>query len=82
MTVRAHGYADAVLFGHALAGTLHFCFTQDFGVDTEVARYAGLMAAVAQLVVEGYDGSLEAEHRTGRNMAPFVELEWGWTACC
>ena len=24
-----------------------------------------------------YDGSLKAEHGTGRNMAPFVELEWG-----
>ncbi len=24
-----------------------------------------------------YDGSLKAEHGTGRNIAPFVELEWG-----
>ena len=24
-----------------------------------------------------YDGSLKAEHGTGRNVAPFVELEWG-----
>ena len=24
-----------------------------------------------------YDGSLKAEHGTGRNMAPFVEMEWG-----
>ncbi len=29
------------------------------------------------MVVERYDGSLKAEHGTGRNMAPFVELEWG-----
>ncbi len=29
------------------------------------------------MVVEKYDGSLKAEHGTGRNMAPFVELEWG-----
>src|SRR6185436_12098467 len=32
------------------------------------------------LVIEGYDGSLKAEHGTGVNMAPFVELEWGRTA--
>ena len=29
------------------------------------------------MVVERYDGSLKAEHGTGRNIAPFVELEWG-----
>ena len=29
------------------------------------------------MVVEKYDGSLKAEHGTGRNIAPFVELEWG-----
>nr|GFB21300.1 glycolate dehydrogenase [Tanacetum cinerariifolium] len=37
-----HRYDEAILFGHALEGNLHF-----------------------------------AEHGTGRNMAPFVELEWG-----
>ena len=35
------------------------------------------MDAVAQMVVHKYDGSLKAEHGTGRNMAPFVEMEWG-----
>jgi D-lactate dehydrogenase len=30
-----------------------------------------------KLVVERYDGALKAEHGTGRNMAPFVETEWG-----
>ena len=29
------------------------------------------------MVVGTYDGSLKAEHGTGRNMAPFVEMEWG-----
>ena len=73
----AHGYPDAIIFGHALAGNLHFVFTQDFNAPAEVARYRGFMDALAQLVVTGYDGSLKAEHGTGRNMAPFVELEWG-----
>jgi D-lactate dehydrogenase len=35
------------------------------------------MDDVVRLVVEKYDGALKAEHGTGRNMAPFVETEWG-----
>ena len=35
------------------------------------------MNDVIALVVDKYDGSLKAEHGTGRNMAPFVEYEWG-----
>src|SRR5208283_4134363 len=58
-------------------GNLHFVFTQDFNVATEIERYRGFMDALCPLVVEKYDGSLKAEHGTGRNIAPFVELEWG-----
>ena len=35
------------------------------------------MAGLVELVVDKYDGSLKAEHGTGRNMAPYVEREWG-----
>lgn len=72
-----HGYDEAILFGHALAGNLHFVFTQDFSRTQEVARYRRLMDAVVTLVVDRFDGSLKAEHGTGRNMAPFVAREWG-----
>ena len=72
-----HGYSEAIIFGHALEGNLHFVFTQDFGDDAEVQRYARFMDDVCELVVTKYDGSLKAEHGTGRNMAPFVEMEWG-----
>ena len=72
-----HGYGAAIVFGHALEGNLHFVFTQDFNDAAEVERYRRFMDAVAKLVVERYDGALKAEHGTGRNMAPFVELEWG-----
>ena len=72
-----HGYADAIIFGHALEGNLHFVFTQDFNVAAEIERYRGFMDALCRMVVERYDGSLKAEHGTGRNIAPFVELEWG-----
>jgi D-lactate dehydrogenase len=74
---RKHGYEDAIIFGHALEGNLHFVFKQDFGSSTEVERYRGFLEDVAALVVRKYDGSLKAEHGTGRNMAPFVALEWG-----
>jgi D-lactate dehydrogenase len=36
--------------------------------------------AGAQLVAVEFGGSLKAEHATGRNMTPFVELEWGHDA--
>ncbi len=75
--LRQHGYSEAIIFGHALEGNLHFVFTQDFGNAAEVERYARLMDDVCRLVVDKYDGSLKAEHGTGRNMAPFVEKEWG-----
>ncbi len=75
--LRHHGYHEAIIFGHALEGNLHFVFTQDFGDPAEIDRYARLMDDVCKLVVDKYDGSLKAEHGTGRNMAPFVEMEWG-----
>jgi D-lactate dehydrogenase len=74
---RKYGYDEALLFGHALEGNLHFVFTQGFDDEKEVERYKLLMDDVAQLVAVKYKGSLKAEHGTGRNMAPFVELEWG-----
>ena len=76
----AHGYPGAIIFGHALEGNLHFVFTQDFNQAAEVQRYARFMDALTRMVVERYDGSLKAEHGTGRNMAPFVALEWGAAA--
>ncbi len=72
-----HGYSDAILFGHAKDGNLHFVLSQSFGSAGEVARYERFMDDVVRLVVRKYDGSLKAEHGTGRNMAPFVEAEWG-----
>lgn len=73
----ADGYEDAVIFGHALAGNLHFMFNQDFSTPEAVEKYRRFMDDIASLVVDNYDGSLKAEHGTGRNMAPFVEKEWG-----
>jgi D-lactate dehydrogenase len=77
---KKHGYDNAILYGHAKDGNLHFVITQSFRDDAAVAQYAALMDDVVELVVKKYDGSLKAEHGTGRNMAPFVEAEWGGEA--
>ncbi len=72
-----YGYHEAIIWGHALEGNLHFVVTQDLNEPAEVKRYQRLMDEVCTLVVDKYDGSLKAEHGTGRNMAPYVEMEWG-----
>ncbi|MCQ2146561.1 MAG: FAD-binding oxidoreductase [Bacteroidales bacterium] len=72
-----HGYDDSCIYGHALEGNFHFIINQAFDSDTEVRRYEAMIRDVAKMVVEKYDGSLKAEHGTGRNMAPFVKYEWG-----
>jgi D-lactate dehydrogenase len=73
-------YDEAIIFGHALAGNLHFVFTQDFSTTEEIERYRRFMDDVCVMVVDKYDGSLKGEHGTGRNMAPYVEMEWGQDA--
>lgn len=75
-----HGYPDACIYGHALEGNYHFIIAQSFTDPKEVEKYKNLMLEVEKLVVDKYDGSLKAEHGTGRNMAPFVEKEWGTKA--
>lgn len=75
--LQENGYNDACIYGHALEGNYHFIISQAFDSQAEIDRYKGLMLAVEQLVVDKYDGSLKAEHGTGRNMAPFVVKEWG-----
>lgn len=72
-----HKYDDACIYGHALEGNYHFIINQSFDSQEEVDRYEALMEDVIKLVVDKYDGSLKAEHGTGRNMAPFVKYEWG-----
>jgi D-lactate dehydrogenase len=75
-----YGYTDGVLFGHALAGNLHFQMAADFANPEEVDRFDRFSIALGQLVSVQYGGSLKAEHGTGRAIASFVELEWGTTA--
>jgi len=75
-----HGYTGSIIFGHALEGNLHFVITPNFANPAETERYKKFMDDVCKMIVHQYDGSLKAEHGTGRNIAPFVELEWGQQA--
>ena len=77
---KKHKYDEALIFGHALEGNFHFVFTQDFSSEKEVKRYDSFMQDVVEQVAVKYQGSLKAEHGTGRNMAAFIEVEWGKTA--
>ncbi len=72
-----HGYENGIIFGHAKDGNLHFVITQSFNDQAAIDQYARFMDDIVRLVVERYDGALKGEHGTGRNMAPFVEKEWG-----
>ena len=72
-----HGYDDSCIYGHALEGNFHFIINQSFETPEDTARYEAMIRDVAEMVIRKYDGSLKAEHGTGRNMAPFVEFEWG-----
>lgn len=74
---KAWKFADAVVFGHAKDGNLHFASSIDMNDKDGVKRFDGMMKDLVSLTVNTFDGSLKAEHGTGRNMAPFVETEWG-----
>lgn len=71
------GYPDAVMWGHLLDGNAHFTVFPDINSPDGVQRYAAFMHELCEMVAVKHNGSLKAEHGTGRNMAPFVEKEWG-----
>jgi len=73
----SHRYDDAIIFGHAKDGNLHFVLNQSFGDDGEIGRFDTFMRELADIMTVRFGGSLKGEHSTGRNMAPFLELEWG-----
>lgn len=72
-----HGYEDAIIFGHALAGNLHFQMSDDFSAPGAAEKFDIFSKALSDLVSVQFGGSLKAEHGTGRAIAPFVEAEWG-----
>ncbi|MCR6718941.1 MAG: FAD-binding oxidoreductase [Chitinophagaceae bacterium] len=72
-----YGYPNAIIFGHARDGNIHFVVTQAFDTEKEIERYDRFIRDVVNIIVNKYNGSLKAEHGTGRNMAPFVKNRMG-----
>ncbi|MCF6238626.1 MAG: FAD-binding oxidoreductase, partial [Candidatus Marinimicrobia bacterium] len=77
---KKHAYDDAIIFGHAKDGNLHFVISQTFADEAGKKQYKDFINDVVEMTVGKYDGALKAEHGTGRNMAPFLETEWGSVA--
>jgi D-lactate dehydrogenase len=71
-----HKYLDSVIFGHAKDGNLHFLLNEKFNDENHLQRYIDFTNDLVQLVLS-QDGSLKAEHGTGRIMAPFVKKQFG-----
>ena len=74
---KKYNYFNAIIFGHAKDGNIHFVITQSLNTKEEITRYDNFIREVVEVVVKKFNGTLKAEHGTGRNMAPFVETEWG-----
>lgn len=53
---------------------------QGFRTADEVQRFSNLMDEMCYIVATKHGGSLKGEHGTGRNIAPYVEMEWGTKA--
>ena len=71
-----HGYHDAVVFGHAKDANLHFMINPDLRDPAQLDSYERFSDELVDLILAA-DGSLKAEHGTGRIMAPFVERQYG-----
>ena len=71
-----HGYDDAVIFGHAKDGNIHFLINENFEDADNLARYRAFTEDMVELVLAA-EGTLKAEHGTGRIMAPFVRRQYG-----
>lgn len=71
-----HNYEGAVIFGHAKDGNIHFLVTEDFDGPVSMKRYEDFTEDMVQLVLDR-QGTLKAEHGTGRIMAPFVQRQYG-----
>ena len=75
-----HGWPaeEVYILGHALEGNIHIIFAQpNLGSPENAKKFDDLMLDLTDSIVNKFDGSLKGEHGTGRNIAPFVELEWG-----
>ena len=71
-----HGYEGSVVFGHAKDGNVHFLVNERFDDEVSLERYRRFTDDMVDLVL-AQDGTLKAEHGTGRIMTPFVRRQYG-----
>ena len=69
-------YEGSVIFGHAKDGNIHFLLNERFDRPDLIQRYQDFTEDMVSLVL-GNNGSLKAEHGTGRIMAPYVRRQVG-----
>lgn len=73
---KKHKYEGSVIFGHAKDGNLHFLLNENFDRPELLERYQLFTEDMVALILE-VDGSLKAEHGTGRIMAPYLRRQCG-----
>jgi D-lactate dehydrogenase len=73
-------YENAILFGHAKDGNLHFVVSQRFFSQEDIDHYEKFNNALFDIILNKYDGALKAEHSSGRAVSAFIEKEWGTDA--
>ena len=73
-------YKNAILFGHAKDGNLHFVVSQSFFSQDDIDHYEKFNNALFDIILNKYDGALKAEHSSGRAVSAFIEKEWGGEA--
>jgi D-lactate dehydrogenase len=72
-----YNFHEAIIFGHAKEGNLHFVIAHAFDTEHDIQAFGDFMQDLSHIIIDTYNGSLKAEHGTGRNIAPFVSHEWG-----
>ena len=71
-----YDYRNAVIFGHAKDGNIHFLLNQSFATAPDIARFEAFTTDMVDLVLNN-GGTLKAEHGTGRMMAGYVRRQYG-----
>ncbi|MCQ2444621.1 MAG: FAD-binding oxidoreductase [Mailhella sp.] len=74
--MRSVGSTRSGINGHALHGNLHCTIPIEISRPGEIEKLQVVIDKAADIILE-HDGSLKAEHGTGRAVAPYVRREWG-----
>ncbi|WP_035075154.1 FAD-binding and (Fe-S)-binding domain-containing protein [Maridesulfovibrio zosterae] len=71
-----YGFRGGIM-GHAFHGNMHFILPVPLGDQAAVNNLKGLTDDIVDVMINHFEGSLKAEHGTGRSIAPYVAREWG-----